>query len=156
MNFKFFLIFLVFFSKVLSQEFKSLINFNIVGNENENLFLSANDNGQFNKIGNQINIQNFYVSKNKKYESYSSISLGSNSNILSLDFKINSKFGSIHLGKILPQTNKNSFKTEMIFSKNAEGIPGISYYSKPKQFKNNTLLFEIYQGKFQSQDNYSN
>ena len=44
----------------------------------------------------------------------------------------------------------------MIFSKNAEGIPGISYYSKPKQFKNNTLLFEIYQGKFQSQDNYSN
>ena len=156
MNFKFFLIFLVFFSKVLSQEIKSLINFNIVGNENENLFLSANDNGQFNKIGNQINIQNFYVSKNKKYESYSSISLGSNSNILSLDFKINSKFGSIHLGKILPQTNKNSFKTEMIFSKNAEGIPGISYYSKPKQFKNNTLLFEIYQGKFQSQDNYSN
>ena len=58
--------------------------------------LSANDNGQFNKIGNQINIQNFYVSKNKKYESYS---YSDNSNILSLDFKINSKFGSIHLGK---------------------------------------------------------
>ena len=70
MSFKFFLIFLVFFSKVLSQEIKSLINFNIVGNENENFFLSANDNGQFNKIGNQINIQNFYVSKNKKYVSY--------------------------------------------------------------------------------------
>ena len=155
MNFKVFLVVLFIFTKAISQETRSEVHFNIVANENENLFLKANDNGQFNKPESKINIVNSFVSKRNKYQTYSLLSLGSNVNILYFDVKVNSKFGAIHFGKILPQTNKNSLKSEMVFSLNAEGIPGISYYSPEIQFKNNTILFEIYQGKFQSQDNYS-
>ncbi len=154
-------IIIVLTSKGLSQN-QSKIQINLFGNDNYTHFLNNNTNGVYssNNVKSNIIVSNIFSNENYTNLNFHLKWMLNENELKILEFHskysnkiINVKIGSFNNEKLYESPNYSS--GSMVFSNNAEKIPGISINSNWINIYNIfDLKAELFQGKFPKQPGY--